>query len=94
LPGGIAVLPIAGPPNENQIWDPATHSFVARPILRDKVERTRFEPYYEDWLRWKNTMAEAQARGLAADVIAALTAKFNAEWTQYVNAISDWRNAK
>lgn len=48
---------------------------------------------YEDWQRWKNTRIEAQARGLAALIITALTNRENASWSDYASAVNEWRQA-
>lgn len=48
---------------------------------------------YEDWQRWKNTRIEAQARGLAALIITALTNRENASWSDYAAAVNEWRQA-
>ena len=72
------------------------------------VERTlrpmRFQPpkvrlelamevRWSDWQRWKTTREEAQARGLAAPIVTALTNRENASWSAYAAAIAEWRQA-
>ena len=94
LDPSLAFAAFAEPPNLAVVrWDPATRAFVPRPAAKDEIERARLEPFYESWTRWKNTLAEAQARGMPTAVITALTNKVNSEWTQYVAAVEDWRNA-
>lgn len=51
------------------------------------------EDAYGDWQRWKNTRIEAQARGLAALIITALTNRENAAWSDYAAAVNEWRQA-
>lgn len=58
-----------------------------------KVRAEReLEDRYADWQRWKATREEAQARGLGAAVITALTNRENAAWTDYAAAILEWRS--
>lgn len=89
---GFTALPDQ-PDMAAETWDGATRTFVTRPVTKDDIEQAKLGPYYEAWKRWKDTLAEAQTRGLPSAVITALTAKVNAEWTQYVAAVEDWRNA-
>ena len=51
------------------------------------------EVRWSDWQRWKTTREEAQARGLAAPIVTALTNRENASWTAYAAAIAEWRTA-
>ena len=60
--------------------------------LKVRLEHEMTERY-EDWLRWKTTRVEAQARGLAAGIITALTNRENAAWTDYAAAVNEWRQA-
>lgn len=60
--------------------------------LKVRLEEEMAERY-GDWLRWKTTRVEAQARGVAAVVITALTNRENAAWAQYATAIQEWRTA-
>lgn len=76
-----------------ETWDTATKTLVPRALSKDDIERLQLEPYYEDWMRWKETLAEATARGINATILSELKAKVNNEWTQYVNAVLAWRNA-
>lgn len=48
---------------------------------------------YERWWRWKQTRAEAAARGLPAAVLTALQAREDATWTDYLAALQAWRLA-
>lgn len=61
---------------------------VTKPILED-----RMTGLYADWLRWKTTRTEAQARSLAAAVITALTNREDAAWAAYLASIQAWRTA-
>ena len=60
--------------------------------LKARLE-IQMEERYADWKRWKDTRIEAQARGLAAIVITALTNKEDASWAAYAVAINEWRLA-
>lgn len=93
IPAGYAFMVIAAQPDASLIWDTTTRTFIARPLSKDEIERVKLEPYYEAWNRWNNTLIEATKRGVNATVLSDLTAKVNTEWTQYVNAVLDWRNA-
>lgn len=53
----------------------------------------QMEERYADWKRWQDTRIEAQARGLAAPVITALTNKEDSSWAAYAVAINEWRLA-
>lgn len=78
--------------------DTDTNALVRRFRAPDDAQpvRVRFEreleDRYGDWQRWKNTRLEAQARGLSAAVVTALTNRENAAWGDYTNAIQEWRN--
>jgi len=48
---------------------------------------------YNDWLRWKTTRVEAQARTLSAAVITALQNREDASWAAYVSILNTWRTA-
>ena len=66
---------------------------VAAPAVDRDILEDRMVELYERWQRWKATRAEAQARGMAAAVVTALTARENAAWAAYGDAIAAWRNA-
>lgn len=40
LPAGVAVLALAGPPADSQMWDAITRAFIARPakVLVDRLQ--------------------------------------------------------
>lgn len=58
---------------------------------RVRFER-ELEERYADWQRWRNTRLEAQTRGLAGNIINALTNRENSAWNDYTSAIQEWRN--
>lgn len=66
---------------------------VAEPTATKDILEARMVARFADWQRWKATREEAEARGLAANVITALTARVNAAWTAYVALIQAWRVA-
>lgn len=63
------------------------------PAQTKAIYERRMEVLYADWQRWKATRLEAQARGLQAVIITALTAREDAAWTRYGQAILAWRTA-
>lgn len=93
LDRSLAYVELAHAPTGEERWDPAAHAFVPRLTSKDEIEAAKLQPYYEAWLRWKMTLAEAKTRNLPPAVITALTDKVEHEWQQYVEAVLEWRNA-
>lgn len=59
---------------------------------REAIEEYAAE-LFADWQRWKLTHAEAQARGLAAGLVSALSTKTDAAWATYAQTLNAWRTA-
>ena len=78
---------------EDAQLDELTGNAVAAPAVDRDILEDRMVELYERWQRWKATRAEAQARGMASAVVTALTARENAAWAAYGDAIAAWRNA-
>jgi len=67
---------------------------ITKPTPTTKAQwETYLEDLYCDWLRWRTTRVEAQARTMAALVITALTNRENMAWTAYTQGIQAWRAA-
>ncbi len=66
---------------------------VVVPTQTKTVVEDQMVLLYGAWRRWQATRVEAQARGLAGAVIAALQAKEDAAWFAYGSAITEWRKA-
>lgn len=79
-------------PTDQEILDHLPSGRPLTPVSKLGWERV-LEDTYETWLRWKTTRLEAQARALAANVIAALTAREDLAWTDYASAVNSWRTA-
>jgi hypothetical protein len=93
IPSTMAFTPLAGKPDrETEMWDPATQTFIAKVFTKAELESTLLN-HYNYWKMWKETLAEATARGLPAGAITALTNQTNVAWTTFANAINAWRNA-
>jgi hypothetical protein len=76
----------AGP--DDLIGQPAEAPSVTKAVAEDALVRP-----YERWQRWKVTRIEAQARGMPAPVVNALTAREDLAWLDYVAAVQAWRAA-
>lgn len=79
-------------PTDAEVWA----ATAARPHLAATTKaqwETYLEDLYSDWLRWRTTRVEAQARTMAALVITALTNRENMAWTAYTQGIQAWRAA-
>jgi hypothetical protein len=75
--------------------DGDTNELLRRFEAASQPEKVRREDEmrerYRDWKRWQDTRLEAEARTAPAAVITALTNRENQSWTQYVDAINEWR---
>ena len=79
-----------------KIYDPNTDTFsvpIPPPPTKAQIETGNIKTRYEIWQIWKNVHAEAVARGLAANILTALTNRENAAWSDLTQAIQDWMSA-
>ena len=101
LPGSGSICPAdfievtgrSDGPWAGKVYNPATDTFSVPPANKDSIESSQVPAKYEIWQRWKLTRLEAQARSLQAAVVTALTARENAAWSDYAQALLDWYNA-
>jgi hypothetical protein len=66
---------------------------VAPPAETRETLEERMIARYETWQRWRNTRVEAEARGVAAPVVTALSGRENAAWNAYSALLLAWWNA-
>lgn len=80
-------------PTDAELLSAVPELLELAPATRAGFERGLLQARFDNWWRWKQTRLEASARGAGAQIVTALTAREDAAWQAYLQALQAWRAA-